>query len=95
MKRKPPPKKANPLEPLLCNHCDHRGLRYQGSRQRAKGVAKVYKCESCERTSHNPVAERLPESEPEPVELCPHHWVPRDFMARAYRIQTMSWRAGA
>lgn len=88
--RRPPPKKANPIEPLLCNHCDHRGLRYQGSRKKATHIAKVYKCVECGRTSNNPVAERLPQAES--VELCPHHWVPRDFLARMFRLQTMSWR---
>lgn len=92
MKRKPPPKKANPIEPLLCNHCDHRGLRYQGKKNLKAGFSKIYRCSSCGRNSSNPVSERKKVTEP--VELCPHHWVPRDFMARAYRIQTMSWRAG-
>lgn len=89
--KKPPPKKANPIEPLLCNHCDHRGLRYQGSINRPSGPVSVYKCEDCGRRSQNPSTERKAKRVRD-ESLCPYHGVPRDYIAMAYRATTMPWR---
>ncbi len=90
MKKRPGGRRKNPLEPLLCNHCDHRGLRYQGKKNLKEGFSKIYRCPSCGRYSSNPVSERKKVTEP--VEMCLYHDAPKSFMSRMFRLQTMSWR---